>query len=71
MTIDGQTAPPFSGRTLDFPKPDEDLESDIVRTSRERWAKPRQEVERAIGLGEETGVRSEGTITESFNEPLV
>lgn len=65
MTIDGQTAPPFSGRTLDFPKPDEDLASDIVRTSRERWAKPRQEVEQAIGLSEEA------TKPESFHEPLV
>lgn len=65
MTIDGQTAPPFSGRTLDFPKPDEDLASDIVRTSRERWAKPRQEVQQAIGLSEGT------TKPESFHEPLV
>lgn len=65
MTIDGQTAPPFSGRTLDFPKPDEDLASDIVRTSRERWAKPRQEVEQAIGLSQEA------TKPESFHEPLV
>lgn len=65
MTIDGQTALPFSGRTLDFPKPDEDLASDIVRTSRERWAKPRQEVQQAIGLSEGA------TKPESFHEPLV
>lgn len=72
MTIDGQTAPPFSGRTLDFPMPDEDLASDIVRTSRERWAKSRQEVEKAIGLLEKTGTQPSAEIkTESFNEPLV
>lgn len=65
MTINGQTAPPFSGRTLDFPKPDEDLASDIVRTSRERWAKPRQEVQQAIGLSE--GITKPG----AFHEPLV
>ncbi len=72
MTIDGQTAPPFSGRTIDFPVPDEDLASDIIRTSRERWAKPRIEVEQAIGLMEEAGVRSDGAMKqESFHEPLM
>ncbi len=72
MTIDGQTAPPFSGRTLNFPKPDEDLASDIIRISRERWAKPRIEVERAMHILDETGIGSEGVIQpKSFNEPLV
>lgn len=72
MTIDGQTAPPFSGRTLDFPKPDEDLASDIVRTSRERLARPKSEVEKEIGLAEELGIASVAQVkANAFSEPLV
>ncbi|OGG14922.1 hypothetical protein A2875_03095 [Candidatus Gottesmanbacteria bacterium RIFCSPHIGHO2_01_FULL_46_14] len=72
MTIDGQTAPPFSGRTLNFPKPDEDLANDIVRTSRERFARPRSEVEKEIGLLEESGIPSVAEAkAQAFSEPLV
>lgn len=72
MTIDGQTAPPFSGRTLEFPKPDEDLASDILRTSRDRYARPKSDVEKEIGLIEELGVPSVAEAkAKIFSEPLV
>lgn len=72
MTIDGQTAPPFSGRTLDFPKPDEDLANDIVRTSRDRYARTKSDVEKEIGLMEELGVPSVAEAkAKIFSEPLV
>ena len=72
MTVDGQTALPFSGKTLDFPKPDEDLANDIVRTSRDRYARPKLDVEKEIGLMEELGVPSVAEAkAQSFSEPLV
>ena len=72
MTVDGQTAPPFSGRTLDFPKPDEDLANDIVRTSRDRYARPKSDAEKEIGLMEELGIPSVAQAkAQSFSEPLV
>lgn len=73
MTIDGQTATPFSGRTLDFPPPDEDLASDIVRLSRERWARPRTEVEREILSFNQSQdvVSAPDAKAQAFSEPLV
>lgn len=72
MTIDGQTATPFSGRTLDFPKPDEDLLHDVVRISRERWAKPRVEVEKQISLQEQSlGTSAPEEKPKNFTEPLI
>ncbi len=72
MTIDGQTASPFSGRTLDFPSPDADLLSDVVRISRERWARPKAEVEKEILDQELAGPTSAPEAkAKSFSEPLI
>lgn len=72
MTIDGQTAIPFSGHTLDFPKPDEDLASDVVKISRQRWAKPKTEVEKEIAAQEFISQeKNSGAESQSFSEPLV
>lgn len=72
MTIGGQVATPFSGKTLDFPKPDEDLASDIIRISRERWSRSREEVEREVARQEETVATEPDTAGEAkFNEPLL
>lgn len=72
MTINGETALPFSGHTLDFPKPDEDLASDVVRISRERWAKPRSEAELEIAQTEGIPAPSVAKMeTQSFSEPIV
>ena len=72
MTIDGQTAIPFSGHTLNFPLPDEDLASDVVKISRQRWAKPKAEVEKEIAAQELISQeKSSGAESQSFSEPLV
>ena len=72
MTIDGQTAWPFSGRTLDFPAPDADLIHDVVRISRERWARPKAEVEKEILDQELAGPTSAPEAkAQSFSEPLM
>lgn len=72
MTVDGQTATPFSGRTVDFPKPDMDLINDVVRTSRERWAKPKSEVEKDIAQQETAGAQSAPEVkAQTFSEPLI
>jgi hypothetical protein len=72
MTIDGQTAMPFSGHTLDFPAPDEDLASDVVKISRQRWARPRTEVEKEIAAQEFINQeKNSGAESQSFSEPLV
>lgn len=72
MTVEGQTAPPFSGRTIDFPKPDEDLYSDVVRISRERWTRPKGEVEKDISQQELQGSASAPEAkAQAFSEPLI
>lgn len=72
MTIDGQTAIPFSGHTLDFPLPDEDLASDVVKISRQRWARPKPEVEKEVAAQEFISQeKTLGAEPKSFSEPLV
>ena len=72
MTVDGQTATPFSGRTIDFPKSDMDLINDVIRTSRERWARPKSEVEKDIAQQETAGPQSTPEVkTQAFSEPLI
>jgi hypothetical protein len=61
MIIDGEKAPPFSGRTLRMPDPDNDLTDEIVRLSRENFASKREEVEldiRSRTAGAEAGARA-------------
>ena len=48
MSIDGEKSAPFSGTTLRMPDPAEDLTTQIVAQSRERFARPRSEVEQEI-----------------------
>ncbi|MCL4359872.1 type IV secretion system DNA-binding domain-containing protein [Patescibacteria group bacterium] len=71
MTIDGQTALPFSGKTLDFPKPDADLLTDVVRISRERWAHPRSDVERELMSDTETPSPAPEAKAQTFSEPII
>lgn len=72
MTIDGQTTIPFSGRTVDFPRPDEDFKQDVINISRERYARPRAEVEKEI-VNFENGERVLIPLAETtkFSEPLI
>jgi hypothetical protein len=72
ILIDGQTAVPFSGKTLDFPKPDEDFKQDVIKISRERFARPRSEVEKEIQLFEDSKLMTEvPQNSPQFSEPLL
>jgi hypothetical protein len=48
IAIDGQTAPPFSAKTITLQPVDEDYSQDVIDFSRRKWAKPRLEVEKEI-----------------------
>lgn len=71
MIINGQTTPPFSGRTLEFPKPDEDLASDAVTLSRHRFARSRSEVEKEILRQESQKIERNVDSGPAFREPLI
>lgn len=71
MIIDGQTARPFSGKTLDFPKPDNDLINDVIKISRERWATPRDQAEREVASQDQDSIAVSPTAPREFSEPLL
>ena len=48
MSIDGQTAKPFSAETLSVEKPISDRSAQIIELSRKKWAKDRPAVEKEI-----------------------
>ncbi|MBT3864481.1 DUF87 domain-containing protein [Candidatus Peregrinibacteria bacterium] len=81
MTIEGKLRDPFSGYTLDVPKPVNDLSSEIIEYSRKTYGKPRNEVEAMIEQMEK-GYEKDGSATtdedeqvmpgeENFSAPLV
>lgn len=45
MSIDGELAEPFSGRTLEMKFPAQDFNHEIIATSRQKYCTPRREVE--------------------------
>lgn len=74
MSIDGQTAPPFSARTIDFPRVDEDYSQEVIAFSQRRWAKPKSEVEKEIEKfekGSPKGKIGKEEKKSKFPEPLV
>ncbi|MBI4058218.1 type IV secretion system DNA-binding domain-containing protein [Candidatus Gottesmanbacteria bacterium] len=72
MAIDGQVAVPFSGRTVEFPAPDEDFKQDVIKISRERWARPRGLVEKEIAEFENTVTpQSTSEKPSEFSEPII
>ena len=48
LTIDGEKADAFSGRTIDIPACDYDLSSQIIEHSRANYALPKAEVEELV-----------------------
>jgi hypothetical protein len=48
MTIDGEKAAAFSAKTLNLPQPVEDLTPRIADLSRQRYTKPRADIEKVI-----------------------
>jgi len=55
MTIDGKLRDPFSGYTLTIPKVTNDLSDKIIQQSREKYGKPRAEVEKMIEMMDKGG----------------
>jgi hypothetical protein len=64
----------FSGKTIDFPNPDEDFKNDVIKISRERYARPRDQVEKEVTEFENEGF-TQGKIqiqeAPKFSEPLI
>lgn len=75
MTIDGKLRDPFSGFTLDVPKPDQNVSAKIIEHSRKTYGRPRVEVEKMINMmdkgGEEYADEKPNTGDEKFSAPLV
>jgi hypothetical protein len=44
ISIDGKTSPPFSGRTIDFPQPEQDLSQEVIVRSRAKFATPKDKM---------------------------
>lgn len=48
MSIDGETSPPFSAKTLRMPEPEKDLTKQIIEHSRNHYSSTKEQVEQAI-----------------------
>ncbi len=76
MSIDGQIRDAFSGRTVDVPKPVNDIADEIRDLSRAKYARPRTEVEAILQKWEE-GAEDGSDINPAdageteFAEPLI
>lgn len=75
MSVDGELRDAFSGRTLNVSSPKENYSTEIIRRSREKYARPRAEVEQDLkkwdeGAAEEDQVLA-ASIEQKFAEPLI
>ncbi len=48
MSIDGKSSPAFSGRSLTVPDPPEENKAAVVEASRQKYGRPRDQVEKEI-----------------------
>ncbi|MBU1018969.1 DUF87 domain-containing protein [Patescibacteria group bacterium] len=75
MSIDGQIRDAFSGRTIDVPKPVNDLSEEIRDLSRKKYCRPRSEVEEILKKWEEGAVDDDINPADAgevqFTEPLI
>lgn len=75
MSVDGELRDAFSGRTLNVPQPKKDLSTEIIRRSREKYARPRTEVEADLKKWDEGASQEDAslaqTIEQKFAEPLI
>lgn len=55
MSINGELAEPFSGRTLDMKFPEHDYSSEILDASRTNYCRAKDEVEELINAWDEAG----------------
>jgi len=77
MSVDGELRDAFSGRTLNVPNPpnDKDHAKNIIAMSREKYARPRKEVEEYLEKWDEAATEPEEDLVaageEKFEEPLI
>ena len=75
MSVSGQIREAFSGRTLDMPKPDNDLTKEIIEYSRKTYCKPRADVEKLLSKWDEAGDFGEDNTAPAeevpFEEPII
>lgn len=74
MSINGQTAKPFSAVTLDFKQPTTDRIREIIETSRKQWSVTRKKVEAEIEMWESGKIRQDKGVkstAEFFPEPII
>lgn len=65
MSIEGEKAMPFSGRTLGMPEPHQDLTVQIIQESRQNYARPRPQVEEDIRRWNTPGHTEAGDLGEA------
>lgn len=83
MSVDGELRDAFSGYTLTVPKAKVDYTEEIIRRSREKYARPRAEVEKDLKSWDESALKENRTasdesdasvgpkLEEDFDEPLI
>ncbi|MBI2638739.1 type IV secretion system DNA-binding domain-containing protein [Candidatus Peregrinibacteria bacterium] len=75
MSVDGELRDAFSGRTLNVSTPKEHYAEEIVRRSREKYARPREQVEEELKKWDEGATEEDAelvaTIEQKFAEPLI
>lgn len=71
MSIDGKLSPPFSGRTIDTPKPDIDYSHEIIDKSRVKYGRNRTSVENEVERWASGSSHETVESSESFPEPII
>ncbi len=76
MSVNGEIREPFSGRTLDVPKIEEDLTNEIRNLSREKYCAPKKQVEEFLQRWDEAATKPPSKeelsmVEEKFEEPLI
>jgi hypothetical protein len=73
MSIEGEVRRPFSGRTLDVVKPEDDYTDAIKEQSRKKYATPVKTVDEMLAKWDESGEidLNPGEQNEEFEEPMI
>lgn len=76
MSVNGEIREPFSARTIDVPKPDNDLSKEIINLSRKKYCAPKKEVEEFLQRWDEAATapptkEEVSAVEEKFEEPII
>ena len=76
MSVNGEIREPFSGRTIDVPKVTNDLSEEIINQSRQKYCKPKSEVEELLRKWDEAATKPPSdaeisAVEEKFEEPII